>query len=121
MLPMTHKVLINYVHCMKKFLLLRVLSVNSMILKDESAVAYGIVIIALFLFSCGILLVLLSHPVNEVIDGMNTIIGMEDVSKETTDCAAFQTTVWKALPVILLFGVFAWGIVRAIESGGEQT
>jgi len=90
-------------------------------LEDESAVAYGITIVALFLFGMGILLILLSHPMNEVIGGMNTIIGMEDVSKETTDCASFQTTVWKAMPIILLFGVFAWGIVRAIESGGEQT
>jgi len=91
------------------------------IVEDESAVAYGITIVALFLFGMGIFLILLSHPMNEVISGMDTLIGMEDVSKETTDCASFQTTVWKAMPIILLFGVFAWGIVRAIESGGEQT
>ena len=90
-----------------------------MIKDDESAVAYGIVIIALFLFSWGILYILISHPLNEVINGFNTLTSMTEMSKETTECAEFYTKIWASLPIIALFGVFVWGIVRAIESGGE--
>jgi len=92
------------------------------LLHDESAVAYGIAIVALFLFSWGILYILISHPLNEVISGFNTYIGMEDVSKETVETAEFYAKVWVSLPIIALFGVFVWGIVREIETkenGGE--
>ena len=88
-----------------------------MIKDDESSVAYGITIVVLFLFSWGILYILISHPMNEVISGFNTLMGLEDVSRETSDLAEFYTKVWVSLPIIALFGVFVWGIVRAIETG----
>ncbi|MHC1572454.1 MAG: hypothetical protein ACXQTM_01750 [Methanosarcinales archaeon] len=87
-----------------------------MIKDDESAVAYGIVIIALFLFSWGILFILVSHPINEVIDGFNTLTSMTEMSEETTEVAEFYVKLWPSLPLIALFGVFAWRIVRAIET-----
>jgi len=88
---------------------------------DTQGVAYGIGIVAIFLFFVAAIYLLTTNPMNEIIQSFNSIVETEAISEETTQAFSFNITMFKSIPILAIFGVFLWGIVRALEKKGEDT
>lgn len=85
-------------------------------------VAYGSVIVLLFLLMAGVLTIVFSPMVNQTTEIVNNDIESGELS--TTYRMWFNLIVGfcKALPLFALIGVTCWAVVRALEKRqGEQT
>ena len=82
---------------------------------DESAVAYGLFVIAFFLVAGTIMWILVVESAQQTNVVMNDLIGQGVVSQKTRDVYVNQMTLINYSPVFMLLGVFAWGIIRALE------
>ncbi len=85
------------------------------LIQNESGTAYGLVILATLLIVGTLFIALLAPLINGMIDVYNYQIGDGDVSEQRGDAMDFLLVLWKGLPVWVVFGFVAWGLVRALE------
>jgi len=80
---------------------------------DDRGVAYGLIAVIGFLVLGGLLIVLLGPLLNGIVDGFNTMISGGWVSEQTAGAFSWNLTLFGAIPVIGVFGIAIWAIVRA--------
>lgn len=85
------------------------------LIKDESAVAYGLYVIAFFLISGTIMYVLTMEVIGLTTDNFNTMIDNGIVTERIANVYSNQLTLASFVPYIMMFGLLCWGIVRALE------
>lgn len=79
-------------------------------------VAYGFVAVVVFIvILCGITFILCAPVVNALIDCTNTQIEHNDLSQGMYNTFTWDIKLFEMIPVIGLFGIFLWGIIRALE------
>ncbi len=86
---------------------------------DESGIAWGLAAAFMFLVMGGALYVFFAPIINSLINPFNTFVSMNLVTQDTADAVAFGVNVWIFLPIVIIFGVFGWIVVRAHERGGN--
>jgi len=89
-------------------------------LNDDTAVAYGVGVLAIFLIVCTAVFIIFLPFINGILTEYNNQITDGDVSKQRGDAMGFIMIIWAAVPVFSLFGVLAWSIVRALEMTSEE-
>ena len=87
---------------------------------DERAIAFGIAILGILLIVGTVAFLVLSPAVNMLAGMYNEQVAAGDVSEQRGDSTAWAFVVWKAIPVFMLLGVLAWGIVRALEQKNTE-
>ncbi len=87
---------------------------------DESAIAYGLFVIAVFLVGGTVVYIVVLSVIAAMTDNFNSMIAQGFVSQDTATVFANQLTLVKFLPIIMLIGLFLWGIVRALERKGME-
>lgn len=90
------------------------------LLKDDSANAYGYFVIALFVVAASAIYIFFLPMFDGVTDLMNDFIGRSEVSSDTATVLDYNRVILKFLPVIMLIGLFLWGIIRAREERTVQ-
>lgn len=85
------------------------------LIKNEHGTAYGLVILATLLIVGTLFIALIAPLINGMIDVYNYQIGDGYVSEQRGDAMDFLLALWKGLPVWVIFGFIAWGLVRALE------
>lgn len=83
--------------------------------EDDGAIAFGIAILAMLLIVGTAAFLVLTPAVNMLAGMYNEQVAAGDVSEQRGDSTAWAFVLWKALPVFMLLGCLAWGIVRALE------
>ena len=82
-----------------------------------SSLAYGVLIVGVFLFLATVLYILLMIPYNNQLIGVwNNFIGQGMVTDKTNSAMGFYRNVIAGMGVILLHGLTLWAIVNANES-----
>lgn len=84
-------------------------------LKDDRAIAGGYLIITVILIVAGIVTIVLAPMIDAMISSFNVHATRGVITEQTYDAFNFNRTMFVALPVFTLFGLLAWGIVRALE------
>ena len=87
---------------------------------NESATAYGLGIIAIFLVVCTSVATLMVPLMNGMINQYNSQVDDGYVSEQRGDNMDFLLILWKGLPVWSVLGVIAWGVVRALEHKSSE-
>lgn len=87
-------------------------------LRDDSGIAFGLIVVALFTLLGGAYVIMHIPFFNSLIDIFNTFISIGMVSQQTADNMTFIKNVIGMLMLFLLIGVLAWAWVRAKEDGG---
>jgi len=87
---------------------------------DESATAYGLGIIAIFLVVCTAVAIILTPVVNGMIAEYNSQVDDGYVSEQRGDVMMFLLILWKGLPIWSVFALLAWGVVRALEQKSSE-
>jgi hypothetical protein len=85
------------------------------LLNDESAVSYGLFVIATVLVLGTLLYVCIIEVTQQSNDIMNEFITAGSVTQKTRDVYNNQLALITAAPIFMLIGVFLWGIVRSVE------
>lgn len=81
--------------------------------------SYGYIVIAALLIFGGMTASIFIIPFNQIFTVYNTFISQGMVTQQNADAMTFQRYLILALPIIIVLGVFAWGIVRALEKKWE--
>jgi len=89
------------------------------LINDESGIAWGLVVVFILMVGGAALYLFMSPSMNGLIDGFNLPYVQSTATARTGDAAAFGVNVWLFLPIITIFGLFAWLISRAHERGEE--
>lgn len=86
-----------------------------LLIRSESGVAYGYVIMLLALLMGSMLWIMLSVPVNEISRDLNDAIAEgSGISEQTAKNYDLANRIYKyVLPIGLLFIIGSWGITRA--------
>ena len=82
---------------------------------DDTGIAYGFMMIIVFLIFAGFILALLSPVVNGLIYHENKFIEAGDVSIQTQNAVAWNVGGFIMAIIITLIGAFYWVVVRANE------
>lgn len=82
---------------------------------DDRGIAFGIAILGILLIVGTAAFLVLSPAVNLLAGMFNDQVAAGEVSEQRGNSTAWAFVVWKAIPVFMLIGVLAWGIVRALE------
>lgn len=85
------------------------------LIQNDSATAYGLGIIAIFLVVCTAVFLILSPVVNGMITEYNNQVTDGYVSEQRGDAMNFLLILWKGVPVWSVFALIGWGVVRALE------
>jgi F0F1-type ATP synthase membrane subunit b/b' len=90
---------------------------------SDEGIAYGWLMIAMFLVFGAILYVLITPSVNSITDEMNNNIADGVISEETSNAYNFNLQMFMAVPMFLLLGLLMYGVIRALnrknQSAGE--
>ena len=87
---------------------------------DESGVAYGLGIIAIFLVVCTAVSLIFAPVINGMIDEYNSQVDDNYVSEQRGDAMSFLLLLWKGIPIWSVFALLAWGVVRALEQKSSE-
>jgi len=87
---------------------------------DEGAIAFGIAILGILLIVGTAAFLVLSPAVNQFAVMFNDQVAAGEVSEQRGDSTAWAFVLWKAIPVFMLLGGLAWGIVRALEQKNTE-
>ena len=85
------------------------------LVKDESGVAFGIVVLAALLLVGTVVLLGMSSAMNSIIDVFNGQVDAGQVSTQRADAMAWGIMVFNSAYIWLLLGGLAWAVVRALE------
>lgn len=88
--------------------------------EDERAIAFGIAILGILLIVGTAAFLVLTPAVNMLAGMYNEQVAAGEVSEQRGDSTAWAFVVWKSIPVFMLLGVFAWGVVRALEQKNTE-
>ena len=88
--------------------------------EDQRAIAFGIAILGILLIVGTASFLVLSPAVNMLAGMFNEQVAAGEVSEQRGDSTAFAFVLWKAIPVFMLLGCLAWGIVRALEQKNTE-
>ena len=89
------------------------------LIESESGIAWGLVVVFVMMVGGAALYILFSPVANDLVKVVNLPHIQESASTRTGTVAAFGVDVWKFIPIITLFGLFAWIVSRAHERGEE--
>lgn len=89
-------------------------------IEDNKAIAYGYFVIALFIIAVSAIYIFFLPMFDGMTDLMNEFIGRSEVSQDTANVLNYDRLLLNVAPVILLIGLFLWGIVRAREERTVQ-
>jgi len=89
-------------------------------IRDESATAYGLGIIAIFLVVCTSISLIFAPVVNGMIEVYNSQVDDGYASEQRGDAMKFLLVLWKGLPIWAILAVIAWGVVRALEQKSAE-
>lgn len=87
---------------------------------DERAIAFGIIIMAALLIVGTIAFLAYTPVINLFIEMFNEQVLAGDVSKQRGDSAGWAFTLYRTIPIWLVLGATAWGIVRALEQKNQE-
>lgn len=90
------------------------------LISDESGVAYGLGIIAIFLVVCTAVSLIFAPVINGMIDEYNSQVDDNYVSEQRGDAMNFLLLLWKGIPIWSVFALLAWGVVRALEQKSSE-
>ena len=90
------------------------------LISDESGVAYGLGIIAIFLVVCTSISLIFAPVINGMIVEYNSQVDDNYVSEQRGDAMSFLLVLWKGLPIWSVFALLAWGVVRALEQKSSE-
>ena len=93
---------------------------RSGILENDSGVAYGLYVIGVFLVLGTLLYVSMIEVAQQSNDIMNEFITAGSVTQKTHDVYLNQQNLLTFSPIIMLLGLFCWGIVRALNKKGVE-
>lgn len=85
---------------------------------NEDAIAYGFLMLCVFLFLGAISWMAMSYAMNETIDIANENIGKSMMSDQTKNTMEFARSIGMYLPVFMLIGAFVWAALRSIGGSG---
>jgi len=84
-------------------------------------VSFGYIVIATVLIGGSAIFATLLIPTNMVFDAYNTnFVDAGMVTQQNYDAMNFQHNVMLVVPLVILLGCMAWGIVRALEKRQED-
>lgn len=98
----------------------RLLNKMSLMLNDNSGIAFGIAILGMLLIVGTASFLALTPAVNEFAAMFNDQVAAGDVSEQRGNSTAWAFVVWNAIPIFMLLGCLAWGIVRALEQKNTE-
>jgi len=98
----------------------RTIFMSGELIQNDTATAYGLGIIAIFLVVCTAVFLLISPVVNGFITEYNSQVDDGYVSEQRGDAMNFLMVVWKGVPIWAIFGLLAWGVVRALEQRSAE-
>ncbi len=84
-------------------------------------VSYGYIVIGSMLLGGTALYSFWLLPINEIFRSYNTFVVAGMVTQQNYDAMNFHYYILLAVPFIILLGITAWGIVRALEKKHEGT
>jgi hypothetical protein len=87
----------------------------------ESAIAYGLLFVVVFIIAASITAVAVFEMENSLLDIINTFIAQGTVSSKTASAISFSRNIGMALPLIALGGCFLWSMNRGVQSRDNQT
>lgn len=90
------------------------------LIKNESATAYAMGIIAILLVVCTAVTLLIAPLINGFITEYNRQVDDGYVSEQRGGAMDFHLILWKGLPVWMVFGLIAWGVVRGLEQRSSE-
>jgi Sec-independent protein secretion pathway component TatC len=85
------------------------------LLDNEDGTAYGLLIIASFIFLGGTIYIVFLPMFNKFIGIFNTFIAQGMISQDTANAFNFNVLVIASMTIFMILGVAAWGITRALE------
>lgn len=89
------------------------------LIDSDSGIAWGLVVVFLMMVGGAALYILFSPISNDLVGVVNQPHIQSSASPRTGSVANFGVDVWKFMPIIMLFGLFAWIVSRAHERGEE--
>ena len=89
-------------------------------ISDESGVAYGLGVIAIFLVVCTAVGIIVTPLINGMVDEYNSQVEDGFVSEQRGDAMAFLLVLWNGMPIWSMFALLAWGVVRALEQKSSE-
>lgn len=85
---------------------------------NEDAIAYGWLMLCVFLFLGAISWMAMSYAMNETIELSNERIAESKMSSQTKNTMEFSRSIAMYLPVFMLIGAFIWSLLRGIGGSG---
>lgn len=82
---------------------------------DDSGIAWGLVAVFCLMALAGAMWLLMSSVVNPIVSIFNSYIAQDLVTQKTADAVSFGVSSWLFFPIVIVFGLFAWIVVRAHE------
>lgn len=92
---------------------------SSTLRDSDSAVAYGVGALLIFLLCFTAFLIMVTPVINDLNGFANEQIIDGEMSEQRKDAHGFINLVWKAAPVFFVLAGLAWAIVRALEARGD--
>ena len=82
----------------------------------ESGVAWGFILVAVFLIGVGLFIILMNPFVNGILDAINFQISSNHmISQQTVDAVQWNENFWHyGVPVFSLIVIFVWAVNRAL-------
>lgn len=82
-------------------------------------VSFGYIVIATLLIAGGAIFATLVIPINQIFTAYNNFVVDGWATQQNYEAMNFQHDIILIFPLMILLGVAAWGIVRAIEKRNE--
>lgn len=86
---------------------------------NNEGIAYGWFVICLTVVIGSLLFLAFLQPVNGIIGATNTGIADGTITSQTSNAVSFNVNIFMSIPIILLGGLLAYGVIRAIYKRQE--
>lgn len=83
-------------------------------------VSFGYIVIATVLIGGSAIFATMLIPINKIFASYNGLVAEGLVTQQNYDAMNFQQNIILIVPLIILLGCMAWGIVRALEKRNEE-
>lgn len=88
-------------------------------LQSDSAISFGFIVITAFLISGTALWIELILVFNQLFTPYNAEIAVGQITVQNQQAMQFHQNIIIIIPLIMLLGLGAWGIVRSLEKRNE--
>lgn len=88
-------------------------------LKDETAVSFGYIVLAVFLLGGTAIWIEFAPVFNQLFTHYNLDISSGTITAQNQRAMNFHQNIISIAPIIFLLGLAGWGIIRALENRNQ--